>query len=150
METIRVKTHEELEQCFAVRREVFVLEQGVPEDLELDQFDHSPAAASHLLIRQNGRPAAAARWRLYGDRAAKLQRIAVRKPLRGSGLGLLLLQELEAWAKDANCTEAVLDAQTYAAGFYEKAGYRAVSDEIFLDAGIEHIRMIKKLQGADA
>ncbi|MEB3102962.1 GNAT family N-acetyltransferase [Ferviditalea candida] len=142
---LRVSTEQELAGCLAVRREVFIVEQQVPENLEVDEFDRSPEACHHILIRMEGRAIAAGRWRAYEGDTVKFQRLAVLREHRGLGLGKLLLDGLEQWAKELGFHQAILDAQTQAEGFYRKAGYRPVSEEIFLDAGMPHVRMKKVL-----
>lgn len=146
MEIIQVNTLEQLQECFAVRFEVFVEEQKVPRDIELDEYDVSPEACRHLLLRdsESGQAVATGRWKPFEGQAAKLQRIAVRKACRGLGIGKLVLEELEKDARAHGCTSAVLDGQTQAEQFYSKLGYRTISEEPFLDAGIWHVRMEKR------
>lgn len=141
---IRVQTEAELQECLAVRREVFVAEQGVPESLEIDEWDVL-GGAQHLLVRSGGRAIACGRLRQYDARTAKLQRIAVRQEGRGHGFGRHVVLGLEACAKEAGYEAAILDAQTQAEGFYKRLGYRTISTETFLDAGIPHVRMQKEL-----
>lgn len=143
---IRIDTQEKLKEAFRIRLEVFVDEQQVPEDLEMDEYDVSPDAARHLLVVTNdGIPAATGRFIEYKPDTAKMQRIAVRKPFRGKGTGRELMSALEKWAKDEGFTYSLLDAQCHAETFYQKLGYETISPETFLDAGIPHVRMKKKL-----
>lgn len=142
---LRVSCEQELADCLAVRREVFIVEQQVPEDLEVDEFDRSPDTCHHILIRREGLAIATGRWWAYDGNTAKFQRLAVIREQRGLGLGKLLLSGLELWAKELGFRHTMLDAQTHAEGFYRNSGYRAVSDEIFLDAGMPHLRMKKTL-----
>jgi predicted GNAT family N-acyltransferase len=147
MEIHRVKTMEELEKCFDIRKEVFVKEQQVPQDLEMDEYDENPDACNHVLMTLDGRPVATGRWRFYDEETAKLQRVAVLKALRGTGLGKRLILEMEGHAREAGACYSMLDGQCHAEDFYRKLGYETISDEPFLDAGILHVRMRKKLQG---
>jgi predicted GNAT family N-acyltransferase len=145
---IHVETPEQLQECFAVRFEVFVEEQKVPRDIEIDEYDASPSACRHLLIRdrESGQAVATGRWKPFEEQAAKLQRIAVLKPYRGYGIGRLVLDALESDARAQGYRSAVLDGQTQAEPFYSKLGYRTISSEPFLDAGIWHVRMQKSLE----
>jgi len=146
MKVIRIREDEQLRKAFAVRMEVFVEEQKVPEDLEMDEHDASPDAARHVLLEADGEPAATGRFIEYKPDTAKMQRIAVRLPYRGKGVGAALMNELERWASEEGYRYSLLDAQCQAAPFYEKLGYETVSPETFLDAGIPHVRMKKTLR----
>ncbi|MFD0697260.1 GNAT family N-acetyltransferase [Paenibacillus sp. GCM10027628] len=145
MEMIRVTTIEELEACFEVRMKVFVEEQQVPEELEMDEKDESPAACHHVLMVDEERPVATARWYFYEDKTAKFQRVAVLKEYRGKGLGKQLILEMEQQARELDAQFAILDAQCQAEGFYSQLGYRVISEEPFYDADILHVRMKKPL-----
>ncbi|MGW2343549.1 GNAT family N-acetyltransferase [Streptomyces sp. NPDC001661] len=137
--------------CFAVRKDVFVAEQGVPEDLEYDAYD---AGAVHVLaVRTDGEPLGTGRL-LTGEAAAvknggaadvgALGRLAVAKAARGLGVGAALVQAVEDAARGRGLTAVDLHAQTHALGFYERLGYVAYGPE-FLDAGIDHRAMRKTL-----
>jgi len=147
MEIIKVKTEEQLKEALSVRIEVFVEEQNVPRDLEMDEFDISPQACRHFIIRNaQGETIAAARWRMYDEQTAKLQRIAVRQPYRGHGIGRMIIDAMEADIREAKVPAVILDGQTQAEAFYRKLGYETISSEPFLDAGIWHVRMRKRLE----
>ena len=135
-----VQTPEEFERCFGIRTTVFVEEQEVPLELEMDEYD---AIATHFLLRDGETPLATARL-LDKHGLAKIGRVAVLKEARGRGLGLLLMQAVIEEAKRRGFTESVLDAQTYAVPFYARLGYIAEGDE-FDDAGIPHFLMRRKL-----
>ncbi|WP_210587396.1 GNAT family N-acetyltransferase [Streptomyces sp. GESEQ-35] len=139
------------EVCFAVRKEVFVVEQGVPEDLEYDAYD---AVAVHVLaVREDGVPLGAGRL-LCGEAAAaknggdpsvgSLGRLAVTEAARGLGLGAALVRAIEDAARARGLRAVDLHAQTQATGFYERLGYAAYGPE-FLDAGIPHRAMRRSL-----
>lgn len=145
MDWIPVRTMEQLEQCFKVRRAVFVEEQQVPESEEIDEYDRSPDACRYWLGCKEGLPVAAGRWREYAPGIAKLQRVAVLAPYRGQSIGSKLIGVLEKDAQQRGCHKAMLDSQCSAAEFYHKLGYATVSEEPFLDAGIWHVRMEKGL-----
>ncbi|WP_460064594.1 GNAT family N-acetyltransferase [Streptomyces sp. YKOK-I1] len=141
----------DLEACFAVRKEVFVREQGVPEDLEYDEHD---AGAVHVLaVRADGTPlgtgrllfGAAAADRTGGDLAVgSLGRLAVAREARGLGVGVALVRAVEEAARARGLTAVDLHAQTQALGFYERLGYAAYGPEE-LEAGIPHRSMRRSL-----
>jgi predicted GNAT family N-acyltransferase len=130
----------ELQALLALRHEVFVTEQGVPLDLEIDEHD---AQAVHLVALDGGRIVGTCRILMAGDRA-KFGRLVVARAARGSGVGRALLDEAERRARALGAERMVLAAQTGAMGLYERAGYSA-RGEVFLDAGIEHMTMEKAL-----
>jgi predicted GNAT family N-acyltransferase len=126
------------EACFAIRIAVFVDEQGVPADAELD--GHEPAA-THLLASSRGRPVGTLRWRVVPAGTAKIERVAVLREARSLGVGRALLAEaLRQAAATPAITEAVLHAQTHAQAFYRRFGFVA-EGEPFDEDGIEHVRM---------
>ncbi|MEF2964601.1 GNAT family N-acetyltransferase [Paenibacillus sp. M1] len=143
---IHVETEQQLQSCLEIRKEVFVEEQNVPLDLEIDEFDRLGPDAHHVLVEIDGQYAATGRLTYYKDNAAKMQRIAVRRAYRSQGVGKILLIALEELARELGLTSSVLDAQCQAEGFYGKLGYETISTEPFDDAGIPHVRMVKSLK----
>lgn len=141
----KITDKERLEQSFSIRLEVFVEEQKVPPDAELDEYDLPESAAVHFLAAVDGQPAGTIRMTAYDDKTAKLQRLAVRKEYRVHHIGSALVRALEEEAKRAGYQAVLLDGQTQARKFYEKQGYTAVSEEIIYDCGIPHVRMKKYL-----
>ncbi|HEX7056056.1 MAG TPA: GNAT family N-acetyltransferase [Bacilli bacterium] len=146
MEIIRVTNREQLELCLSVRKNVFVIEQQVPESVERDEYDESPESCRHVLAVIGGAAVAAGRWIPLREDTVKMQRLAVLRDFRGQGIGRAVLQELEAWARDLQYSWSILDAQLHAESFYRKLGYAPVSGEVFWEAGMEHIQMKKCLQ----
>lgn len=139
------------EACFTVRKEVFVGEQGVPEDIEYDAYD---AVALHVLaVREDGGPLGTGRL-LFGEAAAgktggdasvgSLGRLAVTQAARGLGVGAALVRAIEDAARARGLAAVDLHAQTHALGFYERLGYVAYGPE-FPDAGIPHRAMRRVL-----
>ena len=130
------------EACFALRHQVFVDEQGVPVEEELDELD---AEATHILATKDGVPVGTARV-VYQDEIAKIGRVCVLKSTRGTGLGADLIKASVQLAKDkSGMTKAKLGAQLHALGFYEKLGF-SVYGPVYLDAGIEHRDMVLALE----
>jgi predicted GNAT family N-acyltransferase len=126
--------------ALALRHEVFVDEQGVPPELEIDEHDD---AALHLVALDGGRIVGTCRLVDAHDRAT-FGRLVVARAARGAGIGSALLGEAERRARALGRERMVLAAQTAALGLYERAGYTA-RGEVFLDAGIEHVTMEKAL-----
>jgi predicted GNAT family N-acyltransferase len=117
----------------AIRHAVFVDEQGVPAEMELDAFD---AVSLHALACDGD--VALGTGRLLPD--GHIGRMAVHRGARGAGVGSLLLGALMQQARQRGDTAVVLHAQLPARGFYERHGFLS-EGEVFMDAGIEHIAM---------
>ncbi|MDF2652367.1 MAG: yyaT [Paenibacillus sp.] len=146
MKVITVTNEQDLQKCLKIRTEVFVKEQGVAEEQEVDDYDQSPDSCIHfLLLNEEGYPIGASRMKPYETEGVKLQRIAVLQKERGKGLGRLLLNAMEQKAVGEQAKYAVLDAQVQAVPFYSKQGYIVSSKIPFYDAGIEHLQMRKQL-----
>jgi ElaA protein len=129
------------EDAIAIRRRVFVGEQGVPEADELDGRD---AERAHFLARDAaGLAVGCACLRPYGAQH-KVERVAVLSELRGSGLGRELMRAVEAHARAIGARDLVLHAQAEVVVFYEKLGWTSVGPR-FVEAGIEHQKMRKEL-----
>ena len=131
----------DLEPAFEVRRDGFVDEQGVDEAIEIDGRDPE---ATHVLAEVDGEPVGTARLRTIDEHTGKVERVAVRSAVRGSGVGRLLMERIERIALDRGLDTLELHSQTRVEGFYERLGYETVSDE-FEEAGIPHVEMEKEL-----
>lgn len=118
-----------------IRMEVFVQEQNVPAELEMDQMD---AVCLHA-IAYNAAGEPVGTGRLLPD--GHIGRMAVRKMARGAGVGGLLLQALMAQAHARGDRVLALSAQSHAAPFYERHGF-VIEGEEFYEAGIAHINML--------
>jgi predicted GNAT family N-acyltransferase len=145
MKIVVVQNQADLDECLAIRREVFVDEQGVSEEEEIDEQDVVGVGHHVLVMDDHGRPAATARYQRYENDTAKIQRVAVRKEFRKGGFGRAVMKAIEDLALQNGFHRAVLDAQCHAEGFYTKLGYQTVSSEPFLDAGILHVKMKRSL-----
>ena len=136
-----VETEEERQAVFALRTRVFVQEQGVPLEEELDEDDK---AATHIAAICRGRTVGTGRVLYSGTREARIGRMAVEKPWRRRGIGGRVLETLEQAARQQGMEHGVLHAQTYVKSFYANHGYVEEGDA-FLDVGIEHVQMRKRL-----
>ncbi len=126
----------------ALRTRVFVDEQGVPPEVEQDAADDT---AVHALSRDAaGRVVATGRLLVREEGPAVIGRMATDVTARGRGHGAAVLDELHRQAALRGVTEVELHAQVTARGFYERAGYTAVGEE-YLEAGIAHVTMIRRL-----
>lgn len=137
LEVKKVTEQADLDKVFAVRREVFVIEQNCPSELEWEFEDES----NHFLATVDDEPAGACRWRKT-DKGYKLERFAVLQKFRGFGVGQALVQAV---LNDlpANASYVYLHAQVQAVSLYEKFNFEKVGPE-FEEAGIRHYKMIKK------
>ena len=128
--------HKRFADVRKVRNEVFVLEQGVSETDEYDEFESS---ARHYLITKNDVTCGVARWRKT-DKGIKLERFAVLSKFRRSGVGKRLVKEV---LKDVlpMRQKIYLHAQIQTVYFYQKLSF-AIDGKIFVEAGIKHYKMI--------
>ena len=133
----RVSSQNEMAKALAIRRRVFVKEQGVPEEIELDRDDQR---AIHFLVFAGPRAVGTARIVLHRN-SAKIGRMAVLKSYRGRGIGKKLLQQAVETAKNRGAKSVYLHAQVTVIGFYESMSFRCVGP-IFDEAGIPHRKMI--------
>lgn len=140
IEWIDAKNSEALKDAFNVRREVFIKEQNVPED---EEFDEADLMSHHVIVYENSRPVATGR--LFKDNETWIiGRISVLKEYRGKHAGKLVVGNLLEKAVELGAAEVNIHAQTHAVNFYEKFGFITYGDT-FLEAGIEHISMVKKI-----
>ena len=140
--SLEITVTQDLETCYALRHEVFVVEQNVPIEEERDALD---ATATHLLARQDGVATGTARI-VFIDDIAKVGRVCVTAQARGTGLGAALIKAAIQVARERDgITKVKLGAQTHALGFYEKLGFTAFGP-VYLDAGIEHRDMVFDLE----
>lgn len=133
-------------QAYAIRAQVFVLEQGVPLTEEMDSED---STATHAIAYLGGIAVATGRL-VYSEadgtevKEARIGRMAVLRAWRRKGLGTRILQALEASAREQGATHVTLHAQTYVKDFYLAHGYIGEGHP-FLEVGIEHLLMRKSL-----
>ncbi len=130
------RNRKELEEIFKIRKQVFMVEQNVPEKDEWDGFDKE---SRHAILLSGKKPIGCARIRLVG-KIPKLERIAILKGCRKKGYGKGLTQYLLSWCKKQNYKTAVIYSQSYAIPFYEKLGFIKKGKE-FMEAGIKHCKM---------
>jgi len=148
-----VRTDDAYEDAVAVRMAVFVDEQGIPEELELD--DHEDEAVHFVAYDDGddhdhdgpghhhdepGDPIGAARLREPDEGVGKVERVAVLPDHREQGVGAELVRTVETVARAREYDRIVLHSQTTATGFYESLGYERVGDA-FEEDGIPHVEM---------
>ena len=130
----QISQTDDIATCHALRRAVFIEEQGVS---EADEVDGRDADAIHVLAKLDGQPLGCARI-LIADGVAKIGRVCVLKDARGTGLGAaVILACLDVARAQDDVTKAKLGSQTHALAFYEKLGFTAFGP-IYDDAGIPH------------
>ncbi|TRW95952.1 GNAT family N-acetyltransferase [Paracoccus sp. M683] len=136
---MRIEATRDIDTCRALRRTVFIEEQGVPEAEEWDDLDDQ---AIHLLAWQGDRPVGTARVLLKGE-VGKIGRVCVLEQARGTGLGAQLIgAAMDVLRAQPSIVQARLGAQVHAIGFYEKLGFHVVGD-VYDDAGIPHCDMVR-------
>lgn len=138
MKVIVVENDEDLSKAFEIRRKVFVEEQNVPPEEEIDDLENE---STHFLLLEQDDAIGAGRFRLIDD-YGKVERICILKEKRKSGAGKAIMKGIEHYAKQQGIKKLKLNAQSHAIPFYLHLGYDVVSDE-FLEAGIPHRTMEK-------
>jgi ElaA protein len=137
----RIEETRDIATCRALRRVVFIEEQGVSEADEIDDLDE---AAIHLLAFLDDTPVGTARLLVDGS-TGKVGRVCVLRAARGTGLGAALMRAaVDRFRAMPGVRKVKLGAQSHATGFYEALGFRVVG-EPFMDAGIEHREMVLDL-----
>lgn len=131
---------------FKLRTEVFVNEQNVPKELELDEKDNSEHTI-HIGYFKDDKLIGVARLIDMDKDVIHIGRVAIDKNHRGEGIGHKLILGCEDVAKKVLNRDFTIElgAQFYAENFYKKLGYSRVNDNIYIDAGIEHIDMRKTI-----
>lgn len=140
IEIHRVKDKKEMDLVHEIRREVFIREQGVPEELEMDELDQD---AVHVLAYVDSMPAGCGRMTFNGAEA-KIGRVAVRKDMRRTGIGTGMCKLLISLAEDKCIDTIYVNAQLTAVDFYNGLGFEREGDAFF-EAGIKHVKMVKAL-----
>ena len=125
-----------------IRKKVFVEEQKVPLELEIDELEDKTL---HVVAYSNHTAVATARIYEKFPKIYKIQRVAVDSDVRGQHLGVQLMKEVERYILEAGGHTMVLDAQDYAMPFYEKLDFQITNSEGFMDAGIPHHSMKKEM-----
>ena len=130
-----------------VRKEVFVDEQGIDIDEEIDKYE---ADCLHMVgYNSDNEPIYTARLLALTPNAAKLQRVAIAKKYRGQGLGRELMAVVEAKALEENFSQIILGAQEHVIGFYETIGFETMDTPKYMDAGIMHVDMEKSISSVN-
>ena len=130
------------EAAGAIRRQVFIEEQGIPADMEWDAAD---ASCLHALARNRfGVPLATGRMLEHVPGVAKIGRMAVLRSMRGTQIGRQVLDALMAEARQQGYREVLLHAQLSAENFYLRAGFQR-RGQPFEEAGIGHVEMVRTL-----
>ena len=139
-----LKSKEELNLGFALRIKVFVEEQNVPMELELDEKDNSENTV-HIGFFDNNKLIGAARLIDLDKDVIHIGRVVIDKEYRGQGIGRELIIGCENIAQQILKRKIIIElsAQIQAENFYKSLGYNRVNDIIYLDAGIEHVDMRK-------
>lgn len=132
-----VETEKELNDALEIRKTVFVLEQGVPIDAEIDEYEKT---STHVILYHDNIPAAVGRYRTYENNFAKVERVAVLKNYRKYGYGKQIMTFIHNHAKQNGYKGTMLNGQTHAKSFYEQLGYISEGEE-FLEENIPHYRM---------
>ena len=137
----RLDSQHEFETIKVIRSRVFIEEQGISPDLEIDEFD---AAALHAVAYLSGDIVGTGRLIIDNETEARVGRMAVEFSRRGHGIGSAILGFLENEALKLGIKIVILHAQNYVKEFYVNSDYHEHGDT-FMEAGILHIEMRKAI-----
>lgn len=141
IKVVIAKEAKEIMDNFKLRETIFIKGQNVPVEIELDGLDDY---ATLLVAYDGDLPIGCGRYRLINN-YAKIERIGVLDLYRGKGIGNLIMEKIEnELANNTNVELLKLNSQCHAKEFYKKLGYKE-KGEIFDEAGIDHIQMIKAI-----
>ncbi len=130
-----IETEDEYITAVTIRKAVFIVEQHVPLEEEIDEYEK---IATHILALENSKAVGTARWR-YTDDGVKLERFAVLEPYRNHGVGRALVEFAVDELREENML--YLNAQEYVIPFYRKFNFEEIGD-IFYEAEIPHKKMV--------
>ena len=136
-----VTSDRELKAAFEVRLQVFVEEQGISEELELDDLDQE---ALHMVVKDGERVIGTARVLFLTANQAKIERMAILKSFRRRGIGRGIMSFLNEELRNKQVEQVVLHAQYAVVAFYKSCGFEE-SGLPFQEAGIKHIKMERQL-----
>ena len=132
-----VTTDEEMRDALEVRRQVFVQEQGVSEDLEYDGQDED---ALQMVVKNGGRVIGTARVRFLTNNRAKIERMAVLRLFRRRGIGSNIFSFLKRELKSRQTEQIIIHAQCAVIAFHKSCGFKEIGLP-FWEAGIKHRKM---------
>lgn len=139
VELIQIQSWQEaFQEAYAIRYQVFIQEQGVPEDFELDELD---SLSHHALAFTQGRCVGTARLVNLGGGQGQIGRMAVLSEFRRRGIGIEIMHALMNLARSEGISQLILHSQTAAIPFYEQLGFTP-EGPIYDEAGIPHRNMI--------
>ena len=141
VKVIAIESPADMQRAYAIRRRVFIEEQRVPEEIELDADD---AHAFHAIAILDGVAIGCGRMLEHGGSEVKIGRMAVLPEFRKTGVGAHILRFLIERARTRGFRKAILHAQLTAEGFYLKEGFSPVGG-VFDEAGIAHRKMEREL-----
>ncbi len=134
-----INGYEDLADAHMIRIKVFIDEQGISWEDEMDDKDKD---AMHLVLYDDKKPVATGRV-LWNNGDFVIGRVAVLKEYRGKKYGDFIMRIMIRKAFECGGTKQFIHAQTAAIGFYEKLGFAAYGDE-FMEDGIPHVSMVRE------
>lgn len=144
IKVLKIKDTNLLQDSLEIRKKVFTDEKLVPIDIERDQYDKLSDLCDHFIVIYNNIKVGTFRCLGTGENKIQLQRFCFLKEYRNLGLGRKTLSFIEKFYKEKGINEIMMDAKYQVSKFYEKCGYIKQS-EVFMEAGIEHIKMSKMI-----
>lgn len=134
---VKSNEHVTYEEALAIRKAVFIDQQGIASDIELDGQDH---LYYHVVGYEDNTPLCTARVKIEQG-TLTVQRVAVMPNFQGQGIGRQLMNEIKRFSKEKHVTEITLSAQHTAVAFYQSLNYDLIEGSEHIDADILHFDM---------
>ena len=144
IKVLKINDNNMLNDALEIRKKVFTDEKLVPRNIEHDKYDELSTLCDHFIVIYNNMKVGTLRCLNIGDNTVQLQRFCFLNDYRNLGLGKKTLIFIENFYKECGIHSITMDAKYQVSKFYEKCGYKKQS-EVFIEAGIEHIKMNKDL-----
>ena len=144
IEICKVIDTDSLERCLEIRNRVFTIKKGVPQKIEVDQYDCLNKSCTHFLVKHQEDDIGTGRCLYTANGNIQIQRFCFLKEYRGLGLGKLVIEYIEDYYKAQGIKIIEMDAKYEVSDFYEKCGYEKVSG-VFIEANIPHVKMMKQI-----
>lgn len=135
----KVDDKDELKKVYDIRKEVFIKEQKVPYEIEINGEDKN---AEHFLAFYENKPVGCARIRK--NNYTKIERLAILKKYRNKGFGKKFFQFLIDYCKKRGDKKIVIHSQLYITDFYKRFGFKSIG-KTFYEAGIKHVKMVLEI-----
>ncbi|MFW2373514.1 MAG: GNAT family N-acetyltransferase [Gammaproteobacteria bacterium] len=136
------KSKRDFAQYFHLRWKILRKPWGEPEGSEQDEHEGS---SYHVMVKEGDKVIGVARLQNIAPAVAQVRYMGIDDNYQGKGIGRLMMQHIEAYARDSNIDELFLHARENALGFYTTLGYKQLEKSYLLFNSIQHYKMNKRI-----